>query len=86
MVAQYISMRPILDLCEQSTWRPGESVSQWWWEQDGINLEVAKKRAAESATVSKSKLDSELNAEPVGEEDSRGTSGSSGAECSGAEE
>ena len=23
MVAQYISMRPILDLCEEALWRPG---------------------------------------------------------------
>ena len=29
MVAQYIAMRLILDLCERSVWRPGSWVS-WW--------------------------------------------------------
>ena len=30
-VADYISTRPILDLCEQSAWRTGVKVSQRWW-------------------------------------------------------
>ena len=48
-VAQYITTRPILDLCERSTWRPGSRVSQWWWGQDGLDLEGGNKRlAAES--------------------------------------
>ena len=38
-VAKYIATRTILDLCEQSTWRPGARVSRWWWEQDCIDLE-----------------------------------------------
>ena len=45
MVAQYIVTRPILDLCERSAWRPGAWVSWRWWEQDGLYLEGAKKRA-----------------------------------------
>ena len=33
MVTQYIATRPIMDICEHSTWRPGAMVSQRWWEQ-----------------------------------------------------
>ena len=32
MVVQYIATRPIMELCEWSTWRPGARVSWWWWE------------------------------------------------------
>ena len=85
-VAKYIAMRTILDLCEQSTWRPGARVSRWWWEQACIDLEGVKKRATEAATVLESESDSESNADPGGEEESRGASGSNGAEWSGAEE
>ena len=45
-VAQYIGTQPILDLCERSVWRPGAWVSLQWWEQEGLNLEGAKERAA----------------------------------------
>ena len=96
MVTQYIATRPILDICERVTRRPGARVSLWWWEQAGIDLDGAKKRTMEAATVSEldsesdSELDSESNAEsnaePGGEEESRGASGSSRAEWSGAEE
>ena len=51
---QYIATRTILDLCERDTRRPGSRVSWRWWDQASINLEVAKKRAAEAATVSES--------------------------------
>ena len=51
-VAQYIAMRPILDLCERATWRTGARLSQRWWEQAGIDLEGAKKQAVESTTIS----------------------------------
>ena len=51
-------------------------------------MEGAKKRAAEAATglesESESELDSESNADPGGEEESRGANGLSGAEWSGA--
>ena len=53
-VAQYIVTRPILDLCECSTRRPGVRVSRRWWKQAGIDLEEAKK-----ATVSELELESE---------------------------
>ena len=45
MVAKYIITRPIMDLCERSARRPGARMSRWWWEQDGLDLEGAKKRA-----------------------------------------
>ena len=43
--ALYILTRPILDLCERSSRRPGARVSWRWWEQDGLDLEGGKKRA-----------------------------------------
>ena len=38
MVAEYISTRPILDLCEDVERRPGTQFSKWWWDQEGLNL------------------------------------------------
>ena len=49
MIAQYISTRPIMELCERSTRRPGARMSRQWWEQDGLYLEGAKNRAAAAA-------------------------------------
>ena len=46
MVVQYIATRPILNLCERSAWRPGAWVSWQWWDQDGLDLEGEKERAA----------------------------------------
>ena len=46
MVTQYIATRLILDLCERSARSPGAGVSWQWWEQDGLDLVGAKKRAA----------------------------------------
>ena len=46
MVAQYLAMQPILDLCEKSDWKPEVWVSWCWQEQDGLDLEGVKKRAA----------------------------------------
>ena len=43
-VAQYIVMRPIMDLCGQSTRRPGVRVSWWWWDQAGMNLGGGKEK------------------------------------------
>ena len=86
MVAQYIETRPILDLCERATRRPGAKVYWRWWDKADIKLEGAKKRAAEPATVSESESDSESNRDPDGEEEYRGASGSSGAEWSGAKD
>ena len=75
-----------MDLCERATQRPEARVFWRWWEKAGIDLEEAKKRAAEAATVLESESDSESNVDPGGEEESRGASRSSGAEWSGAEE
>ena len=47
-----------MDLCGQSTQRMGARVSQRWWDQEGIDLETEKERAAESTTK-----DSESEAE-----------------------
>ena len=46
-VAQYIATRLILYLCELSAWGMLERVSWRWWEQVRMDLEVAKKSAAE---------------------------------------
>ena len=73
-IVQYIATRPILDLCERSTWWPGARVAQRWWEQAGIDLEGAKKRAAAAEAAT----DSELNLDS-GREESSGASGLSGA-------
>ena len=90
MVTQYIATRPILDLCERSTWRPGERVSRRWWEKIRIDLEGEKKRAAETTTIleaeSEEEADVESNEDSGREEESQGASGSSGAEWSGADE
>ena len=53
-VAQYIATRPILDLRERSTWRPGVRVSWWCREKSGIELKGARKRVSEAVTVLKS--------------------------------
>ena len=45
-VTQYIATRLILDLCEQSIWRPGAWVSWKWWEKEGIDLEGSRRAAA----------------------------------------
>ena len=58
IVAQYITTRLILYLCEQATWRPGAQVYWRWWEQGGIDLEGARKKAAVSATRSETETES----------------------------
>ena len=65
-------------------------MSQRWWEQAGIDLEEAKKLAAESTTISETESEEESDVEPNGvvggEEESWVASGSSGAELSGTED
>ena len=89
-VAQYIATRPILDLYERSTWRPGARVSRRWWEQAVIDLEGMKKQSAESTTRSEMESEEGLDGEPNGvaggEEESHEASRSSGAGWSGAED
>ena len=77
MVTQYIATQPIMDLCNQSTWQPGARLYQRWWEHSGIDLEGAKKRAVEAATVSES--------ESYSDSGRKESSRASGAEWSGAE-
>ena len=48
-VARFIATRPILDLCEKSTWRPGARVARRWWEQTGTECKGARERAEASA-------------------------------------
>ena len=44
--AQYIAMRPILDLCERSVWSPVPCIFRRWREHEGINLGGVRKWAA----------------------------------------
>ena len=37
-VAQYISTRPILDLCKEKVRRSGKWVARGWWEEEVLNL------------------------------------------------
>ena len=80
-VAQYIAMRPLLDLCEGAKQREGARVTMRWWDQTGIDWEKEKAWGAET------ELESESGTDTEGEE-ARDTeiraSGSSGAEWSGA--
>ena len=81
-VAQYIATRPILDLCERDTRRPGAWVYQSWWEKAWIDLEGARKQAAESTTRLETESEEESDGEPNevaggGEEESQRASGSS---------
>ena len=41
-IAQYITTRPILDLCERSVWRAVLWVSWWWWYQEGLYMKGGK--------------------------------------------
>ena len=97
MVAQFIATRPILDLCEKATRRPGAQVARRWWEQSEIDWKGARERAETAAAVAKpgtkTFTDSESETDDamdgtvggIGEEASLGASGSSGAEWSGVE-
>ena len=100
MVAQFISTRPILGLCEGEVIRPGARVPRRWWEQTGIDWKGAREKAAENEEEAAEVADLELtglDSEPetdtpggttcdTGEEVSLGANGSSGAEWSGAED
>ena len=79
-VAQYIATRTILDLCKQATQRPGARLSQWWWEQTGIDLKGAREKAAAEAVETETEADSDSGDEldgaagRGGEEESQGAS------------
>ena len=80
-VAQYIAMRPFLDLCEGVRQREGARVTLRWWEQSVIDWEKAKAKEMETEATS----GSESGADTEGEEvTKRRASGSSGAEWIGA--
>ena len=38
-VAEFIATRPIMDLCLATERRLGSRVFNWWWEQEGLDLE-----------------------------------------------
>ena len=37
-VAQYIAMRPFLDLCKETVQMPGKWVAKMWWEKKVLDL------------------------------------------------
>ena len=80
-VAQYISTRPLLEICKGATQREGARVTLRWWDQTGIDWEKAKARETETESASESGTD--MEGEEAQETESR-ASGSSGAEWSGA--
>ena len=49
MVTQYITTRPILNLCDNMVRRLGEWVDRRWWEQEVFVLAVARLEAAAEA-------------------------------------
>ena len=57
-VAQFIAMRPIQDLFEKATRRPGARVSRRWWKQTGIDLKGAREKAAAAAAETETDADS----------------------------
>ena len=78
-VAEYISTRPLLDLCEGTNQIWGAMVSRRWWNQKGIDWEQVKARVAETESKSEKDTDDEEERSIAS-----GGSGSSGAEWSGA--
>ena len=48
-VAQYISTRSLLDLCEGSESASGVQLGIQWWEQAGINMAGSREAAAVAA-------------------------------------
>ena len=77
--AQYIATRPILDLCEQATRRPGARVPRRWWEQTGIDLKGAREKAATTAAETETEADSESENKPDGAAGGGGKEESQGA-------
>ena len=47
-VTQSIATRTIMDLCMAAERRPGSRVANWWWEQDGLDLEEMRISAWEA--------------------------------------
>ena len=80
-VAQYIATRPLLDLCEGARLREGAKVPLRWWDQAGIDWETAKAKGVEKDKTGGPGTDTDGEEE---REDASRSSGSSGAEWSGA--
>ena len=59
IIAQYIATRPILDLCERSVWRPRACFYWRWWDQEGIDLEGERGRAAAASNRKEDKCGEE---------------------------
>ena len=38
-VTQFIATSPIIDLCLAADQRPGQRISNQWWDQDGVYVE-----------------------------------------------
>ena len=55
MVAQYISTRPIMDLCERYIRRTEDWVSRIWRDQEAIDIEGGKERAVAESEVEEEK-------------------------------
>ena len=47
MVAQYIAMQPILDVCLEAERRPGLQVPMRWYEQAGMDLTGLREAAGD---------------------------------------
>ena len=45
-VAQYIATRPILDICEEMVQMPGTWAAKRWWDNEGLELTLARVVAA----------------------------------------
>ena len=58
-VAQYITKRPILKLCERSDWMPGAWLYQRWWEHDRFYFEGAKYKVAAESEGEEAKIEEE---------------------------
>ena len=77
-----------MDLCENSTWRPGARVARRWQEQKRIDWKGGQERAASAAAEPGTEEDPDSESEDAidgavggtGDEASLGASGSSGAE------
>ena len=98
-VAQFVATWPILELCEGTKRRGGTRVPQTWWEQTGIDWRLAHEKsksaeaagertATETAGTTTATPETELSdsEKGLGEEESLGASGASGAEWSEAED
>ena len=58
-VAQYIAMRPLLDLCEGARPKEGAKVPMRWWNQADIDWETAKSKGVEQDSTGGSGTDTD---------------------------